>query len=168
MKKTLFILLILSSLFLVKQGIAQEAPRYKMEMTIEANGKSAKVDLSSVNYSINRNVFDTTTADTKKEKGKAKEFSLYSAPNDFNISLTVNKVDKNILSIIAGKKGNASGIIIITDTYGKDEARKIEFRNGSVSNFSESLSGYSASYGNAGSLYINVKELIIDGIPIIL
>lgn len=166
MKKTLLLLVTLISVFSITKSQAQEAPRYKMEMTIEANGRSSKADISSVNYSISRNVYDTAT-EVKKEKGKAKEVYPYTQPNDFYITITLNKIDKELLTIVADKKSSFGGVITITDTYGKEAARKIAFKNGFVSSLTESLSGYSASYGSAGSMYISVKELVIDEVKIL-
>lgn len=161
MKKTLLLLIVVLSLFSITPLFAQEAPRYKMEMTVEANGKTAKVDLSSVNYSINRNEYDTAS-ETKKDKGKSKD--AYIQPNTFYVSITLNKIDKDLLSIVADKKAGVTGVITITDTYGKEDIRKVTFKSAFVASLSENISGYSASYGSAGSLYLNVKELVVDGI----
>lgn len=165
MKKTLFFLVTILSVCTISKSFAQEAPRYKMEMTIEANGKSSKVEVSSVNYSITRNTYDIS-AEPKKEKEKSKEMYSIPAPQEFYLSVTLNKIDKNLLSIIANKKTTSNGVIVITDTYGKDETRKLEFRNAMLTGLSESLSSYNTSYGGAGSLSVSAKELIIDGIAI--
>ncbi len=144
------IVLVIFLFFIGSQNIfSQEESRYEITLNLEYSGVKSKMKVSNINYSLSNYVYGTAevTAETK--------------PEPTYLNLTISEViNKDLIKFFEVYKRKANGFIEIKDNFGKNQNRKIEFKNGSLI-VSENISTYNS--GNSSSISIYSDSIVIDG-----
>ncbi|MBZ4037595.1 hypothetical protein K6T82_22730 [Flavobacterium sp. 17A] len=153
MNKNFFTLLLMVFLFVSTLTYGQEEKRIKIEISVKDANKEIKSTLRSATFSFTKSVNNVTGKDGV-EKPEVK--------NNYYFSLDFEKQDIALLSAFMKNKAGIDGQITMTDTYGKQPTRKLDFTKGRIDSLSDQLT---ADYTSA---YISLlcDTLIIDGVKI--
>jgi len=161
MKKLFKFSSLLLLLFISLSLKAQSEDRNNIQMVVKYEGKTITTELTNVGIGITRykDYSDTTTdaAAVTKEKSIA--------PGGYYLTMSVKKVNNDLLKLFSKKQAVFSGSITITDSYGKNPTREIKFSNASLESYSDQFStqSYDDSYSTA-AVSLSAKGLTINGI----
>ena len=140
--------------------------RNKLDMTISFGGKNIVSELSSVSTSLTRYADDSAPA-TVKDTLRGKDKMNDDQRSSFYLSFVVKKITPELLNLFAKRQTRFDGVINITDTYGKNPAKIIKFKDAALESYSDQFTGasYNDSYSGSNVVF-RCKQLSINGVDI--
>ncbi|MGL4630412.1 MAG: hypothetical protein ACRCVT_04325 [Leadbetterella sp.] len=149
----LFCVLLLSNF----KSFSQEEGRFDMSMTIEHNGVKTKMKIFSLSYNL------ATTLPVPSVDGST-EPPVAIKPEPMYISVSsFEMLPKSFYKIFENNKNLVNGVIELKDKYGKDQDRKLEFKNASIG-IAESLSSY--ANGNSVNFNFNTSSVTVNDVQV--
>ncbi|MEH6307161.1 hypothetical protein RYH73_16055 [Olivibacter sp. CPCC 100613] len=143
-----------------------EDPRNKIQMVINFNGKDVTADLNSVSTSVTRYQRDEAPLANNGQDSTLTQSKLPPSPSDYvYLTFEIKKINKDLLQVLSKRSNQFDGTITVTDSYGKNPPKTLEFKSATLYSYSDQLSAftYNDNYGNA-MVSVSCKTLAVDGI----